>query len=169
MAKINKNEQQADHSAWLKKALAFSQREPQCGGSPHPMVKVGAILVDPQGKEIARATNRFAHGVDESVAERYADGSRSLWINCAEQLAIIGAARKLACLKGARLYVTLAPCTVCAGLIAESGIREVIVPKDSDRAHGRLKAKWKKSIAIGQTKLQEAGVAVTLVDMGEVS
>ncbi len=163
MDPIKKKEQQANHSAWLKKALTFSHGDPVRGGSPHPMVKVGAILVGADGQEISRASNRFAHGVDQNVAERYADGSRSLWINCAEQLAIIGAVRKQACLKGARLYVTLAPCAVCAGLIAECGICEVIVPKDSDRAHGRLKAKWKKSIAIGQTKLQEAGVAVTLM------
>ncbi len=168
MDKVKQKEQQVDHAAWLKKALAFSHGDPAQGGSPHPMVKVGAILVGADGQEISRASNRFAHGVDQNAPERYVDGSRSLWINCAEQLAIIGAVRKQASLKGARLYVTLAPCAVCAGLIAECGIREVIVPKDSDHAHGRLKAKWKKSISIGQTKLQEAGVIVTLIDGVEV-
>lgn len=164
MAPIKQKEQQNDHRAWLKKALLFSQGDPAHGGSPHPMVKVGAILVGADDHEISRASNRFAHGVDQNVPERYVDGSRSLWINCAEQLAIVGAVRKQACLKGSRLYITLAPCAVCAGLIAECGIREIIVPKGSDHAQGRLKAKWKNSIAIGQTKLQEAGVIVTVID-----
>ncbi|HAX91627.1 MAG TPA: hypothetical protein DCY07_05390 [Rhodospirillaceae bacterium] len=146
---------------WLQRAASMAKQ------SPHPAVKVGAVLVDAAGNEISRAANRFAHGVDDKPSERYVDGSRSLWINCAEQMVIARAVRKQSCLKGARLYVTLSPCAVCAGLIAECGIAEVIVPKNSCRANGRLKAKWKKSITIGLAKMQEAGVKLTLVDLEE--
>lgn len=153
------------HRVWLKRAAAISLDSPENGGSPHPSVKVGAILVDAKGKEIAHAANGFAHGVDRRRPERYENGSRSLWINCAEQMVIAKAVRKRADLKGAKLYVTLEPCAICAGLLVESGIREVIVPLSSRRSYAKLKAKWKKSIEIGTTKLTEAGVKVTTVDV----
>ena len=155
------------HRAWLAKAIETAHSSPEKGGSPHPTVKVGAILVDSQGNEIARAVNRFAQGVDRRRPERYEDGSRSLWINCAEQMAIAQAVRKQASLKGAKMYVTLEPCAICAGLLVECGIREVIVPLSSRRSYAKLKAKWKLSIEIGTSKLTEAGVKITAVDMDD--
>jgi deoxycytidylate deaminase len=65
---------------------------------------------------------------------------------------------------GSKLYVTLEPCAVCAGLIAELKIAEVYVPMDSQRRYAKLKAKWKESIEIGLTKLQEAGIRLISVD-----
>jgi len=150
---------------WLEKAFQTAVSPVEKGGSPHPTVKVGAILVDSTGTEIARAANRFAQGIDRRRPERYANGERSLWINCAEQMVIAKAVRQQANLKGARLYVTLEPCAVCAGLLVECGIREVILPLSARRSYAKLKAKWKKSIEIGTTKLTEAGVKITTVDM----
>lgn len=155
-----------EHRFWLAKAEAAAHKPPEHGGSPHPSVKVGAVLVGADGKEIASGANRFAHGVDWCRAERYEDGSRSMWFNCAEQMVLASALRQKANIEGARLYVTLEPCTVCAGLIAECGIREVIVPLNALRAYAKLKAKWQKSVEIGLGKLTEAGVKVTTVDMG---
>lgn len=152
---------------WLLKAAGLANAAPERGGSPHPTVKVGAILVDAGGKEIARAANGFAHGVDRRRPERYENGSRSLWINCAEQMVIAKAVRAQANLKGAKLYVTLEPCAICAGLLVECGIREIIVPLSSRRSYAKLKAKWKKSIEIGTSKLTEAGVVLTAVDMDD--
>lgn len=154
---------------WLRRAAELAASSPDKGGSPHPSVKVGAILVDAQGKEIARAANGFAHGIDRRRPERYENGSRSLWINCAEQMVIAKAVRKQADLKGAKLYVTLEPCAICAGLLVECGLREVIVPLSSRRSYAKLKAKWKKSIEIGSSKLTEAGVKVTSVDVNGTS
>lgn len=154
------------HRGWLLKAQALAQAPVDKGGSPHPSVQVGAILVGADGKEIAKDVNRFAHGLVSDRPERFEDGIRSLWINCAEQMVLLGALRKRADLKGARLYVTLEPCTVCAGLIVEAGIAEVIVPVHSMRAYAKLKNKWKLSIETGRAKLAEAGVRVTTVDLG---
>lgn len=156
----------AEHRGWLEEAEKNACLPPEEGGSPHPSVKVGAILVGANGKEIARGSNRFARGLDRRREERYADTCRSLWINCAEQMVILDAARQKADMKGARLYVTLDPCAVCAGLIVEAEIAEVIVPVQALRAYAKLKAKWKKSIEVGLIKLTEAGVKVTKVDVG---
>lgn len=136
---------------------------PEKGGSPHPTVKVGAVLVDADGREIARGANRFAHGLDWTNPERYEDGSRSMWFNCAEQMVIAKALRDKAEIKGAKLYVTLEPCAVCAGLIAECGIKEVYLPDLAVCAYPRLKPKWRKSTEIGLGKLLESGVKVTKI------
>jgi deoxycytidylate deaminase len=91
-----------------------------------------------------------------------------LWNNCAEQLALVDALRQRRDIRGAELYVTLEPCAVCAGLIAEAGIRQVYVPVGSRRRYAGLKAKWKESIEIGTVKLAEAGVTVTAIDTGVI-
>ena len=154
----------AEHRCWLERAEEIAALPVSQGGSPHPSVHGGAVLVDARGKEIASAANRFAHGVDRRRDERYKDGAKALWINCAEQLALMQALRKGKNVAGARLYVTLEPCAVCAGMIAELEIAKVYVPVDSMRRYAKLKAKWKDSIETGMIKLEESGVRLISVD-----
>ena len=164
----SKNQRRGDslatHRHWLAHAEEIATQPVSRGGSPHPSVKVGAVLVDGKGHVIAAAANRFAYGVDRRRPERYREGSKSLWINCAEQLVLATALRKRADLKGARLYVTLEPCAVCAGIIDELNLKEVYVPVGAMRRYAKLKAKWKNSIEIGTIKLAEAGVTLTAID-----
>ena len=152
------------HRHWLARAEGIAKASLGAGGSPHPSVKVGAVLVDKHGHEIAATSNRFASGVDRRRHERYKDGSKSLWINCAEQIALMRALHKHADIRGAKLYITLEPCAVCAGLIGELHIKEVFVPVGAMRRYARLKSKWKESIEIGLIKLAEAGVRLTAID-----
>ena len=154
----------ATHTRWLQRAEKVANSPISTGGSPHPNVKVGAVLVNAKGREIAAAANRFAHGVDRRRPERYANGSKSLWMNCAEQMVIAEALRKRADVKGATLYVTLEPCAICAGLIAELRLARVCVPVGTLRRYAKLKAKWKASIEAGLIKLAEAGVPMTAID-----
>ncbi len=154
----------AEHRKWLERAEAVAHQAVSHGGSPHPSVKVGAVLVDKKGREIASASNRFAHGVDRRRPERYKTGSKSLWINCAEQLAIAKALRNRADIKEAKLYVTLEPCAVCAGLIGELQLKQVFVPVGALRRYAKLKNKWKDSIETGLIKLAESGAQLTAID-----
>ncbi len=154
----------AEHRHWLDRAEEVATLPLGKGGSPHPSVRVGAVLVDAKGREIASAANRFPQGVDRRRPERYKDGKKSLWINCAEQLALMQALREGKKVNGARLYVTLEPCAVCAGLIGELQIAQVCVPVDSLRRYAKLKAKWKDSIEVGLTKLEESGTRLISVD-----
>jgi tRNA(Arg) A34 adenosine deaminase TadA len=157
----------AEHRHWLAHAEKISAKPVSQGGSPHPSVHVGAVLVDARGCEIAASANRFAEGVDRRRAERYKDGAKSLWINCAEQLVLMQALRKGKKIAGSKLYVTLEPCAVCAGLIGELKIAEVYVPVDSMRRYAKLKDKWKESIEIGLIKLEESGTRLISVDTHE--
>lgn len=161
-----RNDNLAIHRHWLKRADRVANQPVSAGGSPHPSVKVGAVLVDAKGREIAAASNRFAHGLDRRRPERYKNGTKSLWINCAEQMAMMGALKKRASIKDATLYVTLEPCAICAGLAAELKLKMVCVPVGSLRRYAKLKAKWKDSIEIGLIKLAEAGIPLTAIDMG---
>lgn len=154
----------AKHRDWLEQAAATAHMPVSKDGSPHPSVQVGAVLVSDKGKKQAISSNRFASGVDRRRPERYENGSKSQWINCAEQMVLAQAARDGIATKGSRLYVTLEPCAICAGLIAEAGIREVFVPINAIRRYSKLKAKWKRSIEIGLVKLAEAGVKLTAID-----
>ncbi|MDR3448445.1 MAG: deaminase [Alphaproteobacteria bacterium] len=158
-----------DHRLWLARAEQVATSPVSKGGSPHPSVRVGAVLVDAKGREIAAASNRFAHGVDRRRPERYQDGSKSLWINCAEQLAMMDAMRRHKKIAGASLYVTLEPCAVCAGMIGELQLANVYVPVGSFRRYAKLKEKWKHSIETGLIKLAESGVRLVSVDAPKIA
>ena len=91
-------------------------------------VPVGAVVVDPSGREVARAGNRMRELHDPSAH--------------AEMLAI-----RLACaaarserLPGHALYVTLEPCPACAAVIAAARIARLFYgaadPKSGGVAHG---------------------------------
>lgn len=163
--KKRRSDDLAMHRHWLSHAETVAVQPVSRGGSPHPSVKVGAVLVDAKGKMIAAAANRFAYGVDRRRPERYREGTKSLWMNCAEQFVFAAAARKRASLKDAKLYVTLEPCAICAGIIDELHLKHVFVPVGAMRRYARLKSKWKNSIEIGLIKLAEAGVTVTAIDV----
>lgn len=78
-------------------------------------VPVGAVVYDPHGRELARATNRREELGDPTAH--------------AEVLALSAAARAFGDgwrLKGCSLYVTLEPCTMCAGAILGSRISTVV-------------------------------------------
>jgi len=57
-----KTDDLVQHRHWLKRAEDMARSPVNAGGSPHPTVKVGAVLVNSKGREIAAASNRFAAG-----------------------------------------------------------------------------------------------------------
>jgi len=91
-------------------------------------VPVGAVLVDPEGAIVARASNRTRELSDPTAH--------------AEILVLreACAAGKTERLQGFDLYVTLEPCAMCAAAIAAARIRRVYYgasdPKSGGVAHG---------------------------------
>ncbi len=147
-----------NHQKWLRRAVALTELPLAKGGSPHSTVKVGAVLVDRDGHMIAASVNRMARGVRCDDPSRLQNGRRSLWINCAEQLALMSALKKRADTRGASLYTTLHPCSICAGMIAELGLKHVVFADDAKTRYPLLKLKYRESITIARVKLAEAGV-----------
>jgi len=94
---------------WMQLALAEAD-----AATAHGDVPVGALVVDADGRELARDHNRREERQDptahaEILALRRAAEQRGHWR-----------------LEGATLFVTLEPCAMCAGALASSRIARVV-------------------------------------------
>lgn len=96
------------HEDYMRQALALAREAAAAGEVP-----VGCVIVDRAGQIIGRGRNRREE--DKSPLAH------------AELAAITDACRSHGDwrLKGARLYVTLEPCPMCAGAILNARIRRV--------------------------------------------
>jgi len=108
----------------MMQALALAQLAQASGDVP-----VGAIIYDTNGKELARGNNqRGLHGDPTAHAEI---------------VAIRSAAKKLGDwrLDGCTLVVTLEPCAMCAGAIAQSRIGHLVFGAWDEKA-GAVGSVW---------------------------
>jgi tRNA(adenine34) deaminase len=99
----------ASDERWMRLALAEAARAPEHGDVP-----VGSILVDAQGRELARAHNRREVDSDptahaELLALRDATVGRGHWR-----------------LDDCTLYVTLEPCAMCAGAMVNARLGRLV-------------------------------------------
>ena len=94
---------------WMRAALREAEKGAAAGEIP-----VGAVVVSPEGKILARAHNRPVTANDPTAH--------------AEILALRGAARRTGNyrLTGCRLVVTLEPCPMCAGAAVVARVAEII-------------------------------------------
>lgn len=105
-----------DDARWMALALAEAERAPAHGDVP-----VGAVVVR-DGAEIGRGHNR-----------RELDGDPTAH---AEVVALRAAAQTLGTwrLDGSVLYVTLEPCTMCAGALVQARIGTLVYGADDPKA-----------------------------------
>ena len=110
-------------NSWMELALEEARAAAARGEVP-----VGAVVVGPDGAELARASNRVEQDNDPTAH--------------AELLAIRAAASRLgsARLVGCDLFVTLEPCPMCAQAISFARIRRLVFaaydPKGGGVDHG---------------------------------
>lgn len=88
--------------------------------------KVGCVIVSPEKEILSMGYNGFPRGVDDNVPERQTRPTKYEFVVHAEENAILNASRNGTRLSGGVLYVTMPPCTRCAGSIINSGIKEII-------------------------------------------
>ncbi len=161
IAAMDPAEQRRD-ARWLAQAKLAARQ------SPHPSVKVGAVVTTPDGKtRLGKAANAPPDGIVLTRA-RQQHGEKSLWVMCAEKRALAAAQRVrdrhgLKSLKGCRIYSTLEPCHTCAHDIIEAGIKLVCVPVKARAHYPKLKKKYRRSMAAAATMFGEAGVALRVV------
>lgn len=105
MAKVD---EQADHEHWMQVALAEARLAGLAGEVP-----VGAVVVI-AGREVGRGRNRPVSGQDPTCH--------------AEMEALRDAARQMRNyrLPGATLYVTVEPCTMCAGALVHARVERLV-------------------------------------------
>lgn len=117
--------------------------------SKDPRTGVGAVLVDDLRRVVGIGYNGFPRGVDDSPAV-YADREEKLLrVVHAEVNAVLNATRAT---DGATCYCTLHPCSACAGVLIQAGIRRVVIPRGTMRAE--------RSHEVAREMLVAAGVEI---------
>lgn len=134
--------------------------------SKDPSTKVGAIAMDSDYNVRSVGYNGFPRGVldDEDL---YADRpTKYQRIAHAEMNVVAQAARTGATLNGCTLLLTaLFPCSTCAKLLIQSGIKRVIAPKVD------MQENWEAEWAISRRLFEECGVKVYVynpLDLSEI-
>lgn len=143
---------------WLRRAYEISM------WSKDPSTKVGAVVVNNLNQSVGEGFNGFPRGVDDDW-KRYEDREQKYkFIVHAEVNAILLAGQAA---RGSTLYVYPSfaipnVCNECAKAVIQSGIKRVVgftpKPEDAERAK-----RWKDSILISKTMLEEAGVKISEV------
>jgi tRNA(adenine34) deaminase len=102
---------------WMDYALTLAQR-----AEAHGEVPVGAVLLSAQGEILGEGWNRVITDSDPSAH--------------AEMVALRAAAtqQRNYRLPGTTLYVTLEPCSMCAGAIINARVQRVVYAADDPRA-----------------------------------
>lgn len=122
------------------------------GWSKHRTTKVGCVVVDDERRIRSTGFNGFPRGVDD-LPERLLHRPTKLLLSVhAEANAVASAARAGVPLAGCTAYVTHPPCSQCAALLAQAGIRRVVY-------RGQLREDWAESEAAARTIFLEAGIA----------
>ena len=124
--------------------------------SKDPSTKVGCVIASPDRRVVSTGFNGLPAGVEDTL-ERLSDRSVKYdMVVHAERNAIISARRDLT---GFRLYTTLMPCSVCAAMIIQAGIAEVIAPPCGD---SRIAESFRLDLT--REMFAEAGVELLLAE-----
>jgi len=130
--------------------------------SPDPSTQNGALIYWPSSNEIVGiGVNTFPTGI-EVTDERLERPLKYEYIEHAERNAIYMAAYKgVSVLKGSVMVCQWAACSDCARALIQTGITTLVRHKDAlDRSPDR----WKETIAIADSMMQEAGVEIVDYD-----
>jgi len=126
---------------WMKVAESVALR------SKDPITQVGAVVVSPDQRTMHTGYNGFPTGLMENDA-RWVRPTKYQYVIHAEINAILNSKTDL---NSWTLYLTLHPCSSCALLIIQSGIKRVVY-KDLPNPQSQLDYTFAGSI------LKEAGV-----------
>ena len=121
--------------------------------SKDPSTKVGAVIVDNSQRIVSTGYNGFPKGIadDDRLLDREL---KNEMIIHGEMNAILFAHRDLT---GCTIYTTpLLPCSRCAVIVIQSGIKRVVSPRV-------IPVRWRESCARSIKMFAEAGVVVDLL------
>lgn len=137
---------------WNQRFLSLAEHIAQW--SKDPSTQVGAVIVDPCRRIISTGYNGLPQGVDDTDNRLHTREIKYEMIVHGEINAILFAKQDLL---GSTLYTwPFMPCSRCAGIVIQSGIKTVVAPlNDSPR--------WKDSFQLSQTMFAEAGVRLILL------
>ena len=137
---------------WNQRFLSLAEHIAQW--SKDPITQVGAVIVDPCRRIVSTGYNGLPQGVDDTDNRLHTREIKYEMIVHGEINAILFAKQDLL---GSTLYTwPFMPCSRCASIVIQSGIKTVVAPlNDSPR--------WKDSFQLSQTMFAEAGVRLLLL------
>lgn len=127
--------------------------------------KVGCVIVSPQKAILSMGYNGFPRGVDDTIPARHKRPTKYDFVVHAEENALLNAGRNGTRLNGGILYVTMPPCTHCAGSIIQSGIKEIIYLETEEKE--KQIPGWRDSLKYSFEMFDEANVKYHALDMAQ--
>ena len=126
--------------------------------SKDPSTKVGAVIVDSKNRVVSMGYNGFPRGIDDDSSRLEDRETKYKLILHAEENALLFAKGSL---DGFTIYTwPFPPCTHCALLIIQSGIKTIVAPT----VRGELKDRWGKQVAESKKLCKEAKVEWITID-----
>ena len=121
--------------------------------SKDPSTKVGAVIVDADRRIISTGYNGFPRDVEDLDQRLNNRDVKYEMIVHGEINAIVFANQSL---QGTTLYTwPFMPCSRCAGIVIQSGIRTVVAPYNDN-------PRWKLSFELTEQMFREAGVRLII-------
>jgi dCMP deaminase len=121
--------------------------------SQDPSTKVGAVIVDNKKRIVSIGYNGFPVGIQDDARLNIRDIKLQLIVH-AERNALLFANKPL---DDCILYTyPFMPCSVCAGMIIQSGIKHVISYINNNE-------RWAENFKISEQMFKEAGLTLTLL------
>ena len=131
------------------------------GRSKDRSTKVGAVVLDDDYNIRGSGYNGFPRDVNDDLDERHERPLKYKFSSHAEENVVAQAARVGVSLKGCTLLLTsLHPCTSCARMIIQAGIKRVLAPLKKDEGRGEYRVDWNEEERLALEMFQEAGVDV---------
>ena len=124
--------------------------------SKDPSTRVGCIIVSPDRFVLSEGYNGFPHGIADTYERLHDRALKYPRVVHAETNAIVNAGRNGAKIDGGILFVTAPPCTNCAKMIVQAGIREILYI-DLDKSKKGVPG-WRDELNISFDMFNEAGI-----------
>lgn len=146
----------------VKRFLKFlPDAEAARGRSKDRSTKVGAVVLDDDLNLRISGYNGFPRGVNDDVESRHERPMKYAYSAHAEENCVAQAARVGVSLRGCTILLTsLFPCTGCARMIIQAGIKRVIAPTLKEPGSGEGRIVWSDQERVALEMLAEAGVEV---------
>lgn len=145
-----------DEEKWHRRFLRLAAEIAEF--SKDPSTKVGCILVRDR-RIISTGYNGFPRGISDSF-DRLLDRDKKYEMTVhAEINAVTTAALHGVSTEGSTAYVTFQPCSRCAAVLINAGIKEVYVTTDS-----LIPDRWLDNMVLAANLLKEAGILLETLD-----
>jgi dCMP deaminase len=127
--------------------------------SKDPNTKVGALFLAPNSLQVlCQGYNGFPRNIDEGDMARWERPQKYFYVSHAEQNCISNACRHGTPLEGSIAVVTMFPCTTCAKLMIQAGIKGLVTKKPDMEC-----SRWGEEFTYSLEMFNEAGVIIMYV------